>query len=241
MPSITYSAAKAPPPRTLSGPSSRNTCAPMSPCWARAKGSNRWPVSSLRGPSRRRVGVLRAHEQAPSVSCMRTAASVRRASSTLNALPASGRASASSASAASRNAVASPLSAERLLGAPRSPRFGSDPAQGQTRAEDRVAVELDRSGDRDQRERVAGTITDLAIGRGSAGLGAGSSTAVISSPGSSTVSISGRPREAVQVAKIDRASAAALRMWTTASSAASATHISEGWVATHAGDAPRIA
>src|SRR5271154_2797383 len=36
MPSITYSAAKRASPRTLSGPSRRDTCAPIRPCFARS-------------------------------------------------------------------------------------------------------------------------------------------------------------------------------------------------------------
>ncbi len=62
-------------------------------------------VAGLRSPAGGRdrdgrSGVGGAHRQASSVSWCRTAVSVRRVSSTLNALPLSGRASASSASAA---------------------------------------------------------------------------------------------------------------------------------------------
>src|SRR4051812_29981960 len=57
------------------------------------------------------------------------------------------------------------MTTQRLLGAPRPPRLGSYPAQSEARADDRVAVELERGGDRDERERVARTVTHLAIRR----------------------------------------------------------------------------
>ena len=71
----------------------------------------------------------------------------------------------------------------------------------------------------------------------------GSSTAVISSPGRSIGFDVGRvARQAVEVGQRQRcASPSGPRRWTTASSAASATHMSDGWVATQAREAPRIA
>ena len=72
---------------------------------------------------------------------------------------------------------------------------------------------------------------------------AGSSTATISSPGASVVSRRAGRRAAggTRSSGIGRASPSGPCTCTSASSAASATAMSDGWVAMHAGDAPRIA
>ena len=161
-----------------------------------------------------------------------------RASATLNALPGSGRACASSAAAASRKRPSSrPRAAQRLLGVPRPPRLVRHSAERDAHVRERPAVrDVHRGGHRHQRERVRPAVAHLAVPRVAATGGGGSSTAVIRSPRPSTVSRSGCRRAAGTARSAGCAARRRRRPPTVdaprASSAASATAMSEGWVAT---------
>jgi hypothetical protein len=163
-----------------------------------------------------------------------------RASGTLNALPASGRAWASSASAAARKLPA-------VAGVPRSDASASVARQGlcatppsasrtswTTPSATWSAAATETSANAyDARSRTL-RYRDLA-----ANASGGRSTAVISSPCPSTVSRWGASpgSRCSPVSGILR-SPSGPRMWTTVSSATIATAMSEGWVATHACEAP---
>ena len=133
--------------------------------------------------------------------------------------------------------------ASGVAGAPRSAasarraRHGvwATPPSAMRHVAHRAVVDVDARGDATRR-RTRTTRGRAPCGTPSAApsAGGGSSTAVIRSPGSSTVSrvglVAGQPVQARRAGPCARPSGPCT--WTTASSAASATAMSDGWVAT---------
>ena len=115
-----------------------------------------------------------------------------RASGTLKALPGSGSASASSASAAARKfSSVGRRAPQRRLGLRGAPRLVRHAAERDAHVAHDAVGDVERGRDRDQREGVGGPVAHLAVAEFVAKASGGRSTAVISSPCSSTVSRSG--------------------------------------------------
>ena len=140
------------------------------------------------------------------------------------------------------SACARALAAQRRFGRRIAPRLVRDAAERQARLLDRAAFKFQRGRDRYQRERIGQPVADLQVSvvrrkalrrqldRGDDLVGCRLVSSCGVSPGS-------RWKSANAIAR----SPAGPATWTMASSAASATHMSEGCVAMQASLVPRIA
>ena len=181
---------------------------------------------------------------APSSSSVRTMTRCAPAA-TLNALSRSGSAAASSASAAAAKASS-------VAGAPRSassaarrpPRLVRDAAERDPAVPHDAVAHVERGGHRDERERERRAVAHLAVARAARrARSGGSSTAVIELAGLAARcrAAGSSPGRRCSSGMRDRARAVAALDVDVASSAASATPMSDGCVATQASECPRIA